>query len=175
MNSYSISRFLRIVFAGFTVAFTAATAAQAGALPEPTSDPILTIAGNIEHTNDEGTARFDLQMLEAMEQITVETSTPWHDAVVQFEGISLAELMDLVGAKGESVLAVALNDYTIEIPMEDFARHGVILATKKDGEYMPVRDKGPLFIIYPYDSDPELQSQTYYGRSAWQLARLVVQ
>jgi hypothetical protein len=39
---------------------------------------------------------------------------------------------------------------------------------------MPVRDKGPLFVIYPYDSRPELKSQLYYGRSAWQVSKLVI-
>lgn len=39
---------------------------------------------------------------------------------------------------------------------------------------MPVRDKGPLFIVYPYDSNPEIKSQTYYTRSVWQVARLEV-
>jgi len=59
--------------------------------------------------------------------------------------------------------------------MEDFKKFNVILAMKRDGNYMPVRDKGPLFIIYPYDSDPQLQSQTYYTRSAWQVAKLIVE
>ena len=58
--------------------------------------------------------------------------------------------------------------------MEDFAKHHVILAMKRNGDYMPVRDKGPLFVIYPYDSEPELKSQIFYGRSAWEVARLVV-
>ena len=69
---------------------------------------------------------------------------------------------------------VALNDYASSIPISDFAAHGVILALKRDGQYMPVRDKGPLFIIYPYDSSPELKSQMYYARSVWQVKRLEV-
>ena len=40
---------------------------------------------------------------------------------------------------------------------------------------MPVREKGPLFIVYPYDSAPEIRHQKYYSRSAWQVARMVVQ
>jgi len=82
--------------------------------------------------------------------------------------------MKQVGATGDRVVVTALNDYTTEIPMEDFAKYKVILAIKRNGEYMPVRDKGPLFIIYPYDSDPELKSQTYYARSAWQVAKIDV-
>jgi hypothetical protein len=50
----------------------------------------------------------------------------------------------------------------------------VLLATKRDGNYMPVRDKGPLFIVYNYDSNGELQHQRFYSRSVWQVARMVV-
>ncbi len=70
---------------------------------------------------------------------------------------------------------MALNDYVSTIPVKDFTLYNVILAMKRDGEYMQVRDKGPLFIIYPYDSMQELQSQTYYTRSAWQVAKLIVE
>jgi len=45
---------------------------------------------------------------------------------------------------------------------------------KRDGVDMPVSDKGPLFIVYPYDSEPELKSQLFYSRSAWQVAELIV-
>ena len=69
---------------------------------------------------------------------------------------------------------IALNDYSTEIPIKDFADYNVIIALKRDGEYMSVRDKGPLFIIYPFDAKPELKSQTYYGRSAWQVAKIIV-
>jgi hypothetical protein len=60
------------------------------------------------------------------------------------------------------------------MPMEDVRKFGVILALKRDGEYMTVRDKGPLFIVYPFDSDPELKVQKYYSRSVWQVARIEV-
>jgi hypothetical protein len=35
-----------------------------------------------------------------------------------------------------------------------------------------VRTKGPLFVVYPFDSKPELQSNLYYERSIWQLKAL---
>jgi hypothetical protein len=82
--------------------------------------------------------------------------------------------MKFVGAKGTTVTAVALNDYVSTIPMADFDKFNVILAMKRDGNYMEVREKGPLFVIYPYDTVPELQTQTYYTRSAWQVAKLII-
>ena len=149
-------------------------AALAGSLPTPTDKPILTISGDITETNSGDTAVFDRAMLEKLGMVKVVTTTPWYQGPMTFEGVPLDKLMADVGAKGHSVVAYALNDYTTEIPMEDFAKHHAILALKRNGEYMPVRDKGPLFVIYPYDSEPELKSQIFYSRSAWQVARLVV-
>ena len=149
--------------------------ATAEPLAKPMGKPILVISGNISNTNVGDTAQFDRDMLEAIGLVTVETANPWYDGRVRFEGVSMDKLMTVVGAKGTKVTAVALNDYVSSLPMEDFRKFNVILAMKRDGNYMPVRDKGPLFVIYPYDSDPQLQSQTYYTRSAWQVAKLIVE
>lgn len=149
--------------------------ASAGSLAKPDGKPILVISGKIENTNKGSTAEFDRAMLEAIGLQTIETTTPWYDKRVRFEGVPLNKLMELVGAIGTKVTAVALNDYVTTIPLDDFKKFKVVLALKRDGEYMPVRDKGPLFIVYPYESDPQLQSQTYYTRSAWQVAKLIIE
>jgi hypothetical protein len=43
-----------------------------------------------------------------------------------------------------------------------------------DGNAMSVRDKGPLWVIYPYDSDAAYRTEVIYSRSIWQLDRLEV-
>jgi hypothetical protein len=141
--------------------------------PQSAGKPILTVTGKIAAAADSA-VQFDRQALEALGMVTIETNTPWYKGAQKFEGVPLEKLMQKVGASGEKVVAVALNDYSSEIPIEDFAKYKVILALKRDGEYMPVRDKGPLFIVYPYDSNAELRSQKFYSRSVWQVARLVI-
>jgi|SRR5215207_3023472 len=157
-----------------TIGLFGAAGVSAGSLPVPSEKPILTISGKIGTTNKDDTAQFDRAMLEAIGMVTIETTTPWYSGAVKFEGVPLEKLMKQVDATGQRAVIVALNDYSSEIPIEDFSKYGVILALKRNGEYMPVRDKGPLFIIYPFDSDPELKSQTFYGRSVWQVAKIVV-
>jgi hypothetical protein len=147
---------------------------HAQALAPPTDRPILTISGKIGVFNNGTQARFDRAMLEALGMSSFTTTTPWYDGPVHFEGVLMTRLMEAVKASGDTVIATALNDYETRIPRSDFAEFGVLLALKRNGEYMPVRDKGPLFIIYPYDSNPALKAQKFYSRSAWQLARLVV-
>lgn len=152
----------------------AASLTGAGAQTTPAEKPLLTISGKIAQSNGQGTAQFDRAALEALGMVSVVTNTPWYKEPVNFEGVPLAKLMAAVGAKGERLAVVALNDYSAEVPMEDVNKYNVILALKRNGEYMPVRDKGPLFVIYPFDSDPDLKNQKYYSRSVWQVARIEV-
>ena len=156
------------------VLFVAGNSAQSAPLPQPKGEVILEIAGRIGNSNGGDIATFDREMLETLGLETIKTATPWHTGEVRFEGCSLKKLMANVDASGKTVKAIALNDYVTMIPIEDFEKYGTILALKRDGQYMPIRDKGPLFIIYPYDSDPNLRSQMYYARSAWQVKRLEI-
>jgi len=157
------------------LAFALRTAgARAEALPPIKGPVILTVSGRITNFNRSSQAQFDREGLEALGMEGFTTTTPWFDGPQRFDGVPMARLMRAVGAQGTVVTAIALNDYVTEIPMADFTRYNVLLALKRNGRYMRVRDKGPLFIVYPYDSAPELRGQPYYGRSAWQLAQLVV-
>ncbi|WP_286782253.1 MULTISPECIES: molybdopterin-dependent oxidoreductase [Leclercia] len=147
----------------------------AGELPKPTGKVLLTLSGNIENTNEDGKAVFDVASLEKLGMVTFQTTSPWYNGRTTFTGISLQKLMDYVGAKGSLVKVTALNDYTTEIPLSDFKKYNVILAMKVNGEYMRIRDKGPLFVVYPYDSLPELNNQIFYSRSAWQVSRMSIE
>ena len=68
----------------------------------------------------------------------------------------------------------ALNDYRVDLPFDDTQRHAVLLARLLDDKPMSVRDKGPLFIIYPFDAEPSLRTTVYFSRSAWQLRSIEV-
>jgi hypothetical protein len=142
--------------------------------PLPASKPVLTISGHIGRTNVDDKLVLDRATLEAIGEDGFETNTPWYTGTVRFDGIPLARLMQAIDAKGTTLRALALNDYTTDIPMADFERFGVLRATKRNGQIMPVRDKGPFFIVYPFDRFPELQTHQYYSRSAWQVASLIV-
>jgi hypothetical protein len=149
-------------------------AAAGEALPTPSAKPILVVSGNITQANAGGEVHFDRDMLEALGTVTFETTTPWDKEPVRFEGVPRGRLLDRVGASGSRLIAVALNDYSAELPVEDVRRYDVILALRRNGDYMPVHNRGPLFIVYNFDSDPELKSPKFYSRSVWQVARLEV-
>jgi hypothetical protein len=87
----------------------------------------------------------------------------------------LRDVLAAAKASGTTIKAVALNDYQTSIPLDDAQKFDVILAHKMNGKEIPVKTKGPLFIIYPFDSKAELRSTMYYERSAWQLKSLAIE
>ncbi|MEX6505194.1 oxidoreductase [Jiella sp. M17.18] len=143
-------------------------------LGQPQGRPILRIGGKITVHNAGDEAVFDVAMLDAIGRRTFSTSTPWTNGVHTWEGVPLAALMQAVGAYGTQIRAIALNDYVADIPMAGIADEGGILAIRRDGKLMPISDKGPLFVLYPFDQDVRLQQQSVFMRCAWQVARLVV-
>lgn len=136
---------------------------------------VLTIQGQVSKTNAPGRAEFDMPMLAALPQRQLVTHTPWHKGLQTFTGPLLRDVLAQAGATGHRLVAMALNDYRIELPLEDLQTFDVVLARLHNGEPMRVRDMGPLFIVYPYDSDERLRNDRYYSRSAWQLRSLTVQ
>ncbi len=143
-------------------------------LATPTGPVILTVTGAITSHNDGEQAVFDLAMLENLEGRTTRTQTPWYDGAQDFSGPLGAALLEAIGAEGTMLRVTALNDYVTDIPIADFTSHPVILATRLGGTPLPVREKGPVFVIYPFDEAPELNNETYYGRSAWQVKSIEV-
>ena len=152
-----------------------AVASTAAALEVPDDRVLLSVDGDIQTTNRGRKAVFDGQMLESLAGRTINTGTPWHDGENTFRGPLARSVLEAVGAQGESVIASALNDYAAEIPISDFERYDVILATHMNGERMTVRDRGPIFVIYPFDDNPSLHQEAIYGRSVWQVNELTVQ
>jgi hypothetical protein len=160
---------LRAAAAGLLLA-----AAAAQALERPLGTVVLTIAGRVRNPNDGALAQFDMAMLEALPQHGFSTRTPWYAQPRRFSGPLLRDVLAAAGAQGTMLRLTALNDYRVEMPFEDAQRHDVIVARLLDDKPMAVRDKGPLFVIYPFDQRPELRSSVYYSRSAWQLRTIVV-
>ncbi len=145
------------------------------ALDAPKGPVVLSITGKVLQANKDGRADFDMAMLEKLPQQSFTTQTPWHSQPVKFTGPLLRDVLAAAGANGSKIVAKALNDYRTEIPFSDAQQHPMIVARLLNDKPMPVREKGPLFIVYPYDSSPTLRAEAYYNRSAWQLRALNVE
>lgn len=145
------------------------------ALSPATGKVILTISGKVGEKNTAQAAVFDLAMLEKLPQQTFTTMTPWDKRPIKFTGPLLRDVLAAAKASGSTIKAMALNDYQTSIPVEDAQKYDVIVAHQMDGEAIPVKTKGPLFIVYPFDTQAELRATVYYERSAWQLKAMIIE
>lgn len=160
---------VRQMFAPLICALVVAVPALANDLPAPTGEIVLTMTGKIGVTNQADTAVFDIAMLKAIGEVTFKTSTPWTEGEQSFTGVPLDALLQSVGVTEGTLTARAINDYAVEIPVSDAVVDGPILAYLLNGEPMSVREKGPLWVVYPYDSKDDYQAEVIYSRSIWQL------
>ncbi|MDC0657816.1 molybdopterin-dependent oxidoreductase [Leisingera sp. SS27] len=165
---------LHIALKTIAICLLAAQPLAAENLGQPSGEVVLTVSGAPQTGNAGGAAQFDLAMLEGLGAVEFETSTIWTQGVQHFEGVPLDQLVDRLDITGTTLRATAINDYAVDIPLSDAVEGGPIIAYKLNGEEMSVRDKGPLWIVYPYDSKTEYQSEVVYSRSIWQLDRIEV-
>ncbi|QKC89248.1 hypothetical protein EB230_13005 [Mesorhizobium sp. NZP2234] len=150
------------------------SSAMCASLEAPKGAVILTITGDIQNTNAANTATFDLAMLQALAGRQAIMDTPWTDGATEFDGPYLQSVLQAVGAHGKILRIKALNDYSADVPMADATDYETILALKMNGKSMSVRDKGPLFMIYPFDKNHELYNEKYFSRSVWQIKEIEV-
>ncbi|HAE49362.1 MAG: hypothetical protein CMO30_08240 [Tistrella sp.] len=163
-------------FAGLTPVAGAARAAEGSSLAAPTGKVILDVSGSIAVTNTpEGSAAFDRAMLAAMPRSAIETTTPWTEGAQRFEGVLLADLVARLGATGTRITARALNDYSYTFDLADAMSRGALIADLTNGKQMSVRERGPLWIVFPLDDMKgmtEVERHEMQSRMVWQLKQI---
>jgi len=167
--------FFKTLSATATALSCAVLPAMADMLPAPTGNVLLTLSGDLTNQTTgaaDGTVTLDLEMLKAMPTQVFTTSTIWIEGEIEFTGVSLAAVLDYAGATGSTIVAIASNDYKVEIPTDGLSANAPVVAYLMNGSEMSARGKGPLWIVYPYDDDAKYRTEVIYSRSIWQLDRI---
>ncbi|OOF27523.1 hypothetical protein BZJ19_01740 [Salinivibrio proteolyticus] len=149
-----------ILIVGWVIAMTASRTAIAS--------PMLTV------TSKEGIESFTREQLVSMADRTIQTATPWTKGKHVFLGVSVQKLLAILDMPPTKLKVYALNDYWAEITIEDIEKYNPIFAIKKDGQWMRVRDKGPIWVIYPLSEENLLDSEIIHSRMVWQTNRVEI-
>ncbi|MCV3764431.1 hypothetical protein [Rhizobium sp. TRM95796] len=90
-------------------------------------------------------------------------------------GPLLKDVLALAGISGTTLMAIGFDRYQAEIPMSDLDDFPVLAAREVDGKPLTLRDKGPLWIVYPSEAHPHLRlNPIYEARSVWQLKEISI-
>ena len=139
-----------------------------------TASPALTDGAILTLTRPDGSAvGLSLADLEALPQREIRTGTPWTEGVSVWTGPAFIDVLRAHGLDGETaVVATALNDYTVRIPVAEIAAHEPILATRADGAALSRRDKGPVFVMFAFDAMEQTTLKVLANFAVWQLTGL---
>lgn len=139
------------------------------------AQPLLEVRGP-DAGGAEVTLQFDEAGLAALPNADIETRNDYVDGRTRFTGPLLRDLLAQIAlAPADKLILRAHNDYHVTIPAQDIFDYDVIAARQMDGTPMTIRDKGPLWIIYPMDDHPELMTPEYHNKLVWQLKSIEVE
>lgn len=135
------------------------------------AQPIVEIDGKISSRNVGDSLMLDLATFEQLGLIRYSVEDPWLKREISYTGVLLSELVRFV-QPGSSVTAihfVALDDYAVAITIEDAERWPIMVATRLDGERMPVANGGPTRIVFPYGLTSEIDELEYKDLWIWNI------
>jgi hypothetical protein len=144
---------------------------KAGAkIPAPQGAVILTVTGKIGTTNSDASIKMDLPMIESVGQVSYKVTDPFEKKDVTYQGVLMSDLLALwqVSKDATSIHVVALDDYSVDVPIGDLTKFPVIFALREDSQYMPVSTHGPAMLVYPYN-DYQFDPAVYNNYWAWQI------
>lgn len=147
---------------------------RAKGLPPPHGPVLLTIDGTIAKHNVGAEAEFDLVMLKALPHHGFTTRTVWTAGPQRFEGVLLGDLLKALGVRTGMIVAKGAGGYSARIPVADATNPGPLIAYRRNGRPMRLRDKGPLWLVYPFDARAKWQTEVVYARSIWQLEHMTI-
>ncbi len=155
---------------------TTGTIKPGDSIPAPTGDSILTINGNISQKNSGDALQFDLATLESIGLIEYDVNDPFVKKNIVYTGVLFSQLLKVAGASSDAttITLSALDDYSVDMKIEDVNKWPILVALKADGEHMPIDKNGPLINIIPYDDFPELDHLTYDAVWVWSLSEITV-
>lgn len=145
-------------------------------IPTPQDEVMLTVRGKVGTTNREATIVMDQKTIEAVGLVEYSVHDPFEDRSVVYQGVLMSDLLELWQVSDDVTTArfSALNDYHIDIPLEDFYQYPVLFALQADGVYMEPSYRGPAMLVYPLD-DYEFDLIGIKRRWIWQIASIELQ
>lgn len=123
-------------------------------------------------SNNEGATNWQIKDLDALEQVELLTATTWSEKPIRFSGPLVRDVLKASGITDLSytIRAMAYNGYHVDIPAAEFQEHDVVLASRANGDLIPLEDRGPYRFVYDF-SKVGAKKDSYW---IWMLEKVVV-
>ncbi len=103
------------------------------------------------------------------ESFSLSTMTPWTNAVDQYKAIPLKSILGSIINKYDTLHLKAENGFEVHENIRFLLDADAFLAFKKNGQFMRLRDKGPVWLLFPYSQRPKLDDAFHNQVAVWML------
>lgn len=135
-----------------------------GAVQADTTAPVLlTVHGDLKKQ------AFTLADLDALPQQQFTTSTIWTTEPTAFSGPALSDVTASSGLSTKVLTLRPTNNYSITVNSSMLEENAPIVATRINGKTFSLRERGPLWVVLPYDAHSRYRSEYTFAASIWQL------
>lgn len=144
-----------------------APAVDVADLEQPAAeDVVLTVRGGASNSDDG--LQLSLEQIESIGTVEVSVYEPFVDEDITFTAVPWETVLELADLPEdvETLHTVAYNEYEVDIPVSVGDSPGAYLATRADGEPIPVADGGPTRVVFT-DEHPEHDDESLW---IWSIA-----
>lgn len=143
----------------WTLPASAATASEEG-------EPVLTltVAGK--------SVEISLADIEKLPMAQTTLTTNW-GVNGTWQGVLLADVLDANGlGKADEVHLLAMDDYAIDIKVQEIRSEKAFLATRFNGKPIEPDDKGPLMLLWPGNAEAVLNGTASVANWIWSIVEI---
>ncbi len=103
---------------------------------------------------------------------TVEIYNPWEKRKEIYTGIWVTDLIKKYGQGAHSLTLTAIDNYQVTLKDEDWQNLRILLATKVNGQYIDVKNKGPMRVVFPDYNAADKRYELSLPKWLWMIKQL---
>ena len=130
---------------------------------------------DINFSSGQGDRQYTLSQLLQLPQHEITTNLPWTEEPHTYSGPYRGDVLKSVQATGQWLCFEALDKYKVTLNYQRIKAFKPILALKRDGSFLTIRTKGPIWLILPVDDHAALDAALYNDFMVWHLVKIGVQ
>lgn len=134
-------------------------------------EPMITLSGKIKVNHSQKVSIKELS--KGLEYVQERVYNPYEKSTDLYGGVLLNECIQKYASVDiQSVELIALDDYSVTITKKEWDSMRILLATHMNNKSIPIKDKGPLRIVFPDYSPKELQYQNNISSWIWMIKKI---
>lgn len=145
------------------------------AAPKPEGKVVLTVVGAITNTNSDNGLELDMAMLEGIKLSEYDGKDPWFGAK-KYSGVLISDILKFAGVSSAAieVTTIAKDGKEVVIKIADANKFPILLATKDNNKAIGTGVGGPIKLVFPYTSHPDVEKIHSKDDWSWYVVTLKV-